>query len=200
MSAERRRPVSQRPSYARNSRDFSPDALVVEAVSRLGRRGGSALDIGAGTLSSTRHLLSAEFIVDAVDPDPYTLELAAELDDPRLTVQCDEIRAVLVAEARYDVIAAISVLHLLPRPELYTLVPTLVNGLTEGGILAATFVGVHDSWAPTPWRATVVHRDEVLDLTSGLEVLRLDEYEYDGADVFGEPKRWHTMRGLFRKG
>ncbi len=173
---------------------------MVEAVSRLGRRGGSALDIGAGTLSSARHLLSAEFTVVAIDPDPYTLELAAELDDPRLTVQCAEIQAVPVADARYDMIVAISVLHLIPRPDLDTLVPTLANGLTERGMLAATFVGVHDSWAPTPWRATVLHRDEVLGLTAGLEVVRLDEYEYDGADVFGKPKRWHTMRGLFRNG
>jgi hypothetical protein len=39
----------------------------------------------------------------------------------------------------------------------------------------------------------------VLALTSGLEVIRLDELEYDGTNVLGEPKHWHVLRGLFRK-
>jgi 2-polyprenyl-3-methyl-5-hydroxy-6-metoxy-1,4-benzoquinol methylase len=197
VSADRH--VSRRPSYALHCRDHTPNALVVEAVSLLGGfAGGRALDIGAGSLSSSRHLLSAGFIVDAVDPDPHAAELAAALGNPRLLLQCADIRDVELAERSYNIIVAMHVLHLIPRADLHKLMPKIANWLIYGAIFCATFLGTRDSWAPTPWRATVLRPDEVLELASGLEVIRLDELEYDGTNVLGEPKHWHTLRCLFR--
>lgn len=160
--------------------------------------GGRALDIGAGSLSSSRHLLSAGFIVDAVDPDPHVAELAAALGHSRLLMHWTDIRDVELTERSYDLIVAMHVLHLIPRADLQTLMPRIANWLADGAIFCATFLGVRDSWAPTPWRATVVRPDEVLELTSGLEVIRMNEIEYDGTNVLGQPKHWHTLRYLFR--
>lgn len=197
MSADR--DVSRRPSYALHCRDHTPNALVVEAVSLLGgSAGGRALDIGAGSLSSSRHLLSAGFIVDAVDPDPHAAELAAALGNPRLLLQCADIRDVELAERSYNIIVAMHVLHLIPRADLHALMPKIAGWLIDGAIFCATFLGTRDSLAPTPWRATVLRPDEVLELASGLEVIRLDELEYEGTNVLGEPKHWHTLRCLFR--
>jgi 2-polyprenyl-3-methyl-5-hydroxy-6-metoxy-1,4-benzoquinol methylase len=194
------RDVSWRPSYARHCRDHTANALVIEAASILGRSvGGRALDIGAGSLSSSRHLLSAGFIVDAVDPDPYAAELAAALDNSRLLLHCADIQDVELAKRRYNIIVAMHVLHLIPRPDLHTLIPKITGWLTDGAVFCATFLGNRDSWAPTPWRATVLRPDEVLELTSGLDLIRLDELEYDGTNVLGQPKHWHTLRCLFRK-
>jgi len=161
--------------------------------------GGRALDIGAGSLSSSRHLLSSGFVVDAVDPDPHVAELAAALGNSRLRMHWADIRDVELAERSYDLIAAMHVLHLIPRADLLALMPRITNWLTDGGVFCATFLGIRDSWAPTPWRATVVQPDEVLELTPRLELIRFDEHEYDGANVLGEPKHWHTLRCLFRK-
>ena len=197
MSADR--DVSSRTSYARHCRDHTPNALVVEAVSILGRSvRGRTLDVGAGSLSSSRHLLSAGFIVDAVDPDPHVAELAAALNNSRLLMHCADIRDVELTERRYNIIVAMHVLHLIPGNDLHTLMPKIAGWLTDGAVFCATFLGVRDSWAPTPWRATVLRPDEVLELTPGLDVIRLDELEYDGTNVLGQPKHWHTLRCLFR--
>jgi len=194
------RGVSSRTSFARHCRDHAPNALVVEAVSKLGRSaGGRALDIGAGSLSSSHHLLSAGFIVDAVDPDPHVAELAAALGNSRLLMHWTDIRDVELAERSYDLIVAMHVLHLIPRADLHALIPKIAGWLTDGGVFCATFLGIRDSWAPTPWRATVLRPDEVLELTSDLEAIRLDELEYDGTNVLGQPKHWHTLRCLFRR-
>jgi 2-polyprenyl-3-methyl-5-hydroxy-6-metoxy-1,4-benzoquinol methylase len=194
------RDFSQRPSFARHCRDSTPNSLVVEAVSKFVQGvGGRALDIGAGSLSSSRHLLSAGYLVDAVDPDPYVTELAAAMDNTRLTLQCKDIRDVEFTERSYSIVVALHVMHLIPRCDLQTLMPKIAGWLDEGGIFCATFVGTRDSWAPTPWRATVLRLDEVVELTSGLEAIRLDELEYDGANVLGQRKHWHTLRCLFRK-
>lgn len=104
-----------------------------------------------------------------------------------------------VREQGFDLVVAIHVLHLLSRRDLYTIVPGLVRGLADGGVLCATFVGIRDTWAATPWRATALRRDEILDLTSGLSAIQLDELEYDGANVLGQRKHWHTLRCLVRK-
>ena len=197
MSADR--DVSSHASFALHCRDHAPNALVVEAISMLERSAGRALDIGAGSLSSSHHLLSAGFTVDAVDPDPHVAELAATLGDSRLVMHWADIRDVELAERSYDLIVATHVLHLIPRADLQTLMPKVANWLNDGALFCATFLGVRDAWAPTPWRATVLRRDEVLELTSGLEAIYLDELEYDGTNVLGEPKHWHTLRCLFRK-
>jgi trans-aconitate methyltransferase len=172
---------------------------VVQAVSLFGQPKGRAFDIGAGSLSNTRYLLSAGFEVDAIDPDPHTLTLAAQLDDPRLSFQCADVRDVVIEQRSYDVIVATRVLHLLPRHDLDTLVDGLVRAVADGGLLCATFLGAHDSWARTPWRATILRWDEVFALTSGLEVVRQDERESDGLTVFGEYKHWHTLQCVLRK-
>lgn len=197
MSADR--DVSSRTSFALHCRDHTPNTLVVEALSALGRSGGRALDIGAGSLSSSRHLLASGFVVDAVDPDPHVAELAAALGDSRLSMHWTDIRDIELAERRYDLIAAMHVLHLIPRADLHALIPKIKNWLTDGAVFCATFLGIRDSWAPTPWGATVVQPDEALELVSGLELIRFDEHEHDGTNVLGEPKHWHTLRCLFRK-
>jgi len=173
--------------------------LVAEAVLRLGPSNRTALDIGAGSLSSSRHLLACGFAVDAVDPDPHTQELAAELDHPRLSLHRTDVQDFHIEPGRYGLVVAIHVLHLLGPDDLRMLVPRIAGGLATGGLLCATFLGVRDAWAPTPWRATVVSSDELTDLIAGLEVVRMTELEYDGVDVLGRPKRWHTFRCLARK-
>lgn len=157
-----------------------------------------ALDVGAGSLNSTRHLLAAGFRVRAVDPDPYTAELAADIDDARLDMRCADIQSLPVDEGAFELVVAIHVLHLLPRDDLTAVVPTLLAGLAPGGVLCATFVGVRDTWAATPWRATAVRRDEVLTLVGDTTVIRLDEREYDGANVLGQSKHWHVVRCIVR--
>ena len=143
-------------------------------------------------------MLSAGFIVDAIDPDPHAAELAAALGNPRLLLQCADIRDVELAERSYNIIVATHVLHLIPRADLHRLMAKIAGWLIDGAIFCATFLGTRDSWAPTPWRATVLRPDEVLELASGLEVIRLDELEYEGTNVLGEPKHWHTLRCLLR--
>lgn len=164
----------------------------------MDRGRGTALDVGAGSLNSSRHLLAAGYTVHAVDPDPYTVELAAALADPRLTVHGADIQETPIAEGEFDLVVALHVLHLLPRSDVHALIPRLVRGLRAGGMLCATFVGVRDSWARTPWRATAFRQEEVLELLSDLDVLLLDELEYNGANVLGQPKHWHTLRFLCR--
>jgi hypothetical protein len=186
-------------SYAKHGRERVPSTILVEALSHLKVSSRIALDVGAGSLSSAKYLLSAGFMVDAVDPDPYTAARAVVLDDPRLHLHRTDVRDMYIAPNSYSLAVALHVFHLLPRDDLGTVLRAVVNGLTEHGILCVTFLGTRDAWAPTPRFATVLHREELTALVAGLDVIRLDELEYDGLDVVGRPKHWHTYRCIFRK-
>ena len=200
MSAESRVRGARPPvSYAKHGRERGPSTIIVEAVSHLGVSNGIALDVGAGSLSSSKYLLSAGFMVDAVDPDPYTAERAARLDNPRLRLYPTDVRGMNIAPNSYSLAVAIHVLHLLPRHDLGVVLRAVVDSLTEHGILCVTFLGTRDAWARTPRLATVLRRDELTALIGGLVVIRLDELEYDDVDVVGRPKRWHTYRCILRK-
>lgn len=199
MSVDSRRtPIA---SFALHSRDNRPGALLLEAVSAVTSDqapGRSALDVGAGAMAATRYLLDAGWRVTAVDPDPHAAALAREFDASRFDMRCADIRDVDVPAAGFDLVAAVHVLHLLPRPDIERLVPVLVGALRVGGVLCATFLGPRDTWAATPWRATAVERSDVEAMTAGLTVLRLDERQHDGVNVLGESKHWHVIQCVLR--
>ena len=71
------------------------------------------------------------------------------------------------------------------------------RALAPGGIFAGQLLGLHDSWAATSPHMTFHRLDQVEDLLDGLEVLRLDETERDGAAV-SDPKHWHVYEILAR--
>jgi SAM-dependent methyltransferase len=187
-------------SYARHRGvGHPPNALLVEAISALDRRGERALDVGAGTLTSSKHLLGLGYRVTAVDPDPYTADLASGLADSRLDMRQVRVQDVPIESGAFDVVVALHVLHLLSDTDLEPVVHRLIDGLAPGGVLCATFLGPRDSWARTRWRATATSRERVAELTSDLDVVRLDELCYPGRNVLGEPKYWHVLRCVARR-
>ncbi|MCZ0987455.1 class I SAM-dependent methyltransferase [Streptomyces diastatochromogenes] len=186
-------------SYAALRPDRGPSSLVLDALDLLRRGHGRALDIGAGPLSDTRHLLQAGFDVDAVDPDAVTLRYAERLGDPRLTVIPRDIREADIPAGRYDLVLAVHVLPFLPRRDLPGVVAAIRTGLTEDGLFCCTFFGVNDSWARWGRPLTFLTRAEVHGLCTGLRAVAVTEREYDGHDAHGRPKHWHIVRAILRR-
>jgi hypothetical protein len=72
------------------------------------------------------------------------------------------------------------------------------QALSPGGMFAGQLFGVRDSWAGGDSRMSFHSRDQVMGLVEGLEVLRLDEAEWDGKAMWG-PKHWHVYDVLARQ-
>lgn len=186
-------------TYASLRARGNPNALLVDAVGLLEERRGFALDVGAGPLSDTSFLLQAGLCVDAVDKDVQTVSLAAEVDDPRLSVVHADIRDVPLKAGAYALVVAIHVLPFLPRADLPGVVSALVDGLSDGGVLCCTFLGPEDSWAGRRPRMTFLSRFELDRLLGDLDPIVCSERRYDGTNAKGEPKRWHVLRRICRK-
>lgn len=200
MSDPPRGRLKQTPeSYASLRAGRGPNALLAQAVELLAPSAGRALDIGAGPLNDALYLLEAGFAVDAVDADPHTAALAAQLDDPRLTVTRADLRGFAIVPATYALAVAIHVLPFLSRADLGRTVPAIVDGLAAGGVLCCTFLGSDDEWAGRRPRMTFLSRSEARGLLSGLEPVVFTEHRYQGVDAKDAPKHWHVLRCIFRK-
>jgi dihydroneopterin aldolase len=162
----------------------APAQFLKDSLPLLPR--GHALDLACGRGRNALFLAAHGFTVEAVDRDEQALaELqsaatqhglgsistrAVELED---AARPPEIRA-----AGYDVILGFFYLH-------RTLFPALLRALKPGGVLVyETFlVDNHLRHGHPRRREFCLERNELLDLTRGLRVLRYDEGEH--ADTHG---------------
>jgi trans-aconitate methyltransferase len=191
--------VSTLETYASLRTRGRPNSLLVDAVGLLGQARGLALDVGAGPLNDAQFMLRAGLRVHAVDHDPRTIALAADVDDPGLSVVQADIRDVAVAAQAYALVVAIHVLPFLSREDLPSVLAGLIGGLAPGGVLCATFLGPDDAWAGRRPRMTFASRAQVSSMFGGLEAVELSERRYDGRNASDEPKRWHVLRCIYRR-
>jgi SAM-dependent methyltransferase len=191
--------MQTRETYASLRAGLGPNLLLLHALDILKVRNGHALDIGAGPLNDTRFLLRAGFSVDAVDRDPHTLALATALHDPRFNFFHADIRDVPIATAAYSLIVAIHVLPFLPRADLPRIISSIIDGLSNGGILCCTFLGPDDSWAQKRPHMTFYSRSELHSMFTRLQPIVFSDCRYDGTNAKNDPKHWHVLRCILRK-
>jgi SAM-dependent methyltransferase len=186
-------------TYASLRAGRDPNLLLLQALDILKVRNGRALDIGAGPLNDSRFLLRAGFWVDAVDRDPHTRALAAELHDPRFNFVHADVRDVAIEVNAYSLVVALHVLPFLPRTDLPQVVSSIIGGLSQGGILCCTFLGPDDSWAQKRPHMAFYSRSDLDSMFSRLKPIVFSDCAYDGTNAKDEPKRWHVLRCIFRK-
>jgi SAM-dependent methyltransferase len=186
-------------TYATLRAGSEANPLLIEAMSHRPKSGNRALDVGAGPLNDTRFLLGAGQWVDAVDRDPLVAKLAGEIGNDRFNFVQADICDFDIARGAYALIVAIHVLPFLDRNDLFRLVPRLVDGLANDGVLCCTMFGPEDSWAACRPRMTFLSRSEVKTLFRPLESLSVLEARYDGTTASDQPKHWHVMRCIFRR-
>jgi len=186
-------------TYAALRAGSEANPFLIDALSHLPTNGTRALDVGAGPLNDTRFLLRAGLSVDAVDHDPLVARLAKEVRDRRFNFVQADIRDFKIARGAYALIVAIHTLPFLRCDAVFRLVPRLVDGLENDGVLCCTMFGPEDGWAACRPHMTFLSRPEVEALFRPLEPLSFVETRFDGVTANNRAKRWHVMRCIFRR-
>jgi len=175
-------------------------SVLLQALELRGTgRPGTALDLGCGEGTETRHLLAAGWRVHAFDADP-----AAEA---RVTAGLDpeQLGRLTFRRARFEDLGDLPPADLvyagfaLPfcDPAAFTGVwADIRSALKPGAWLAGELFGPHDSWAD---RAEMNFHDRaaVDALLSGLDVRSLVEDDRPGQSALG-PKHWHVFHLIAR--
>lgn len=179
----------------------APRPLLRGACELLGAGAGrTAIDLGCGSGVDTLALLACGWFVVAVDREPTGLALLRDrvlaLNAGQLQIVCASFMEASLPRAHL-IHAGYSVPFCAPGdfPAVWT---DIRRALAPGGIFAGQLFGIGDSWATTSPHMSFHSPGQVRDLLEGMEVLRLDEAEWDGTATSG-PKHWHVYDILARE-
>lgn len=163
--------------YYRKVQGRSARELVVEAAA-LAEKPGSALDLEPAAIELTRQRAG-----ESAELSAYVADLANYAPEPA------------------DLILASVSLPFIPEEAFNRLWPQLVTALNPHGILAVHLFGDRDSWAQGEDAVAGMSfhtRAEVEQLLTGLDVVDLQEQEFDGPSGRG-PKHWHRYDIIARR-
>lgn len=185
-------------NIAQQGRPVRPLAKrAVEAWSAPGETAACvAVELGSGVGIEAAYLASAGFRVHSYDLDPGVEEamraLAESHSIQHRTVRLEELTELPDA----DLVLSCATLSFVPRVGFAELWQVVRNSLRPGGVLAVDLFGQRDDWAGTD--GFYPSRTELDTLLAGLDVLALDEREYDGRSFAG-PKHWHTFQVIAQR-
>ncbi len=155
---------------------------------------GTAIDLGCGEGTETRHLLAAGWTVHAFDADPGSearvRSSLGDADQARLTFHHSRYEELPQLPAADLVYAGFSLPFCDPAafPGLWA---RIRGALAPGAWFAGELFGPHDDWADRS-DMNFHDRGQVAVLLAGLHVVGLVEEDRPGQSAFG-PRHWHLF-------
>ena len=160
---------------------------------------GTAIDLGCGEGTETRHLLSAGWRVHAFDADPVAeARVRAGLDTEqlaRLTFTSARFEAIPELPAA-DLLSSCFALPFCAPAAFPALWSRVRSALRPGAWFAGELFGPHDSWADRQ-DMNFHDRSAVEALLDGLEIVSVVEDDRPGQSAFG-PRHWHVFHVIAR--
>jgi SAM-dependent methyltransferase len=171
-----------------------PNVQVVHAVSTFTGPRRQALDLGAGNLRDTRHLLKEGFeSVVAVDRAPMPNVTGVE------RVQ-EPLEHYLPMPNTFDLAVCCNVLFFIPKENAEKVIVRAYNALTEHGLLVFNLLGDTDEWVVKGQHAAVGYsKAEVDRLLSCFENKTVDRSGGSFPRPGQEPKYWDILRVSVQK-
>jgi tellurite methyltransferase len=189
-------PPSRWTSYYENTQGLPPHESLVQALELVTNRE-AVLDVGAGALRDTKHLLNANFqIVVALDAEEINEDGA--IADSRLEVVTEAFETYEFPANTFDIVNAQFSLPFTAPDSFESVFKKVLGSLKVGGVFVGQLFGKNDSWSDNP-KMTFHSTLDVERLLSGMEILGLEETEYDGTTATGNGKHWHIFHITARK-
>jgi len=167
---------------------------LLEALSYVENRY-KALDLGVGALVESKYLLSQGFEVIAVDQEKFS----EELSNTGFKFIQSSFKDYEFPKDAFDLITAQFSLPFNGKSDFKVLWSKIVVSLKSGGVFVGQLFGINDEWNVDGSELAFHSKEEVKELLTGLEVLKLEEVDKDGKLSNGNPKHWHVFHIIARK-
>lgn len=186
-------------AFAEYAQERAPDERLLRAI-KLVTEKETALDMGAGALNETKVLLNEGFrTVIALDAEPGIAERAKGIEgNERLEVVVSRFEAYEFPINTFDLINARYSLPFIPPDVFEEVFQRMKGSLKPGGIFLGQLFGNSDCRNAVE-RITTHSRTEVEQLLADMEVLELQENEYDGPTYRDGIQHWHVFNVLARR-
>jgi tellurite methyltransferase len=159
-----------------------------------------ALDLGAGTLIESKHLLDAGFnSVTAIDSSALCKEFAEMLPKENFELIISSFQDFTFMPQTYDLINAQYALPFHGKKDFDSFIEKIIASLKPGGILVGQFFGIRDGWNTDDSVLAFQTKEEVLELLKNLEMVECIEEEKEGKTASGNEKYWHVFHVIARK-
>ena len=183
-------------SFYESTKELPPHESLVQALELVPVRE-AVLDLGAGAMRDTKLLLKAGFEkVVALDAEPINQN--NEISDVRLEVVIEPFESYTFPEDSFDLVNAQFSLPFTSPDAFDDVFNKLQASLKKGGIFVGQFFGKNDEWSGNP-KMTFQSVEQVQEILSNMEVLKLEECEEDGTTAVGTSKHWHVFYITARK-
>lgn len=179
--------------YVEKTEDKPPRPLLVEALRYVDEKE-NALDLGAGALNDSKHLIEIGFKnVVAVDMDNASSEKAKEISFGGFSFVQSRYVDFAFPEEKYDLVNAQYALPFNPPDTFNEVLEKIIQSLKKGGVFVGQFFGDRDSWNVRESGKTFHTLDEAKKMLSNLRMVEFREEEMDGKTARGTPKHWHVF-------
>lgn len=183
--------------YYRNTKNNPPSPLLVRALAYV-RRKGKAIDIGGGALRDTRFLLEQGFDVTVIDQEESLVDMAEAIGSKKLHPFVSKFTDFDFPEGEYDLASAMFSLPFNPPGTFDLVFDRIKRSLAQDGIFCGQFFGVRDDWSANP-KMSFHAKAQVDERLADMEILALNEKEWDGKTADGKPKHWHVIHFIARR-
>jgi tellurite methyltransferase len=175
-----------------------PSNSLQKAVTLLNANQNVALDFGCGAGSETRFLIKNGFSVTAVDGNNKAEQYVKNLPHADQVVFIHSNFETFQFD-KYNLINSARSLSFIDKAKFDDVIKRLKLSLTPQGLFVGELYGVNDQWNKPNETMTFVDRSMVDSILGDLEVMNLEENEFDGQLANGKPKHWHTFTFLAKK-
>jgi SAM-dependent methyltransferase len=172
--------------------------FLVEAMKYRANKNGIALDFGCGAGNETKYLLDSGHEVTAVDGNKDAEKyIKALYSHGKVHFVKSDFETFKFGS--YDFINASRALPFVHKNAFNDVFSRLKGSLKPRGIFVGDFYGVNDQWNKSDETMTFVAKNDLERLLKGMQIIRMEEKEEDGAIANGNPKHWHVFHVIARK-
>ncbi len=183
--------------YQQQTSGGKPRTLLVKAIKYVSMRD-AALDLGAGALNETQHLLDNGFKnVIAVDITPQFKNVS--IKEGVHFEYCESSFEEYHFQPQYfDLISSQFAIPFAEKNQFPEIWRNITQSLKQGGVFCGQLFGKKDDWGNSG-TVTTHTSEEVSKMTENFEVLYLEEIENDSKTASGQQKHWHYFELILRK-
>jgi tellurite methyltransferase len=186
-------------TYFERIKENPPRPLLVEALNFVKEKN-EAIDLGSGALNDVRYLVSQGFNhVTAVDQEPLAKDIINEFPESTVDYRISTFEEFDFKDNRYDLVNAQFSLPFIAQENFSEIFGKIISSLKLEGIIAGQFLGTNDEWNKEDKTMSFHSIEEANSLLNELEVIKLEEKEYDKNTAAGDLKHWHVINFIARK-